>query len=371
MKRIFIAAAALLGLASFAAFAQDGEIPAFNMNETGFMSKPKVGAFVIGSYKYSDAEGAHGGPGFGLRLIRAYVDGSIFTDFKYRVQMQFGNGTHHVKDFYVEWAKYDFFSVKIGQFKRAFTFENPMNPWDVGAGDYSFLVQKFAGMGDRLGEANMGGRDLGIQAQGDFLKIGEDKHNLFHYQIGIWNGQGINLADANGHKDIIGTFQVQPIKGLYAGVFAWKGDWVNPTSGDVFKRERLSYGVKFDRNNWTFRSEYAHNIAGEKDQTYNFVDKNNILQTYKKGKAYAFYATLGVPVLKWLKLYAKWDYYEDSSLDEEIGKEVRFDNNMYSAIANFRLHKNLNFQLEYRRHNDHFGTKREFNEIWLQTYVRF
>ena len=44
---------------------------------------------------------------------------------------------------------------------------------------------------------------------------------------------------------------------------------------------------------------------------------------------------------------------------------------MYSAIANFRLHKNLNFQLEYRRHNDHFGTKREFNEIWLQTYVRF
>ena len=352
MKKIFIAAAALLGLASFAAFAQDGEKPAFNMNETGFMSKPKVGAFVIGSYKYSDAEGAHGGPGFGLRLIRAYVDGSIFTDFKYRVQMQFGNGTHHVKDFYVEWAKYDFFSVKIVQFKRAFTFENPMNPWDVGAGDYSFLVQKFAGMGDRLGEANMGGRDLGIQAQGDFLKIGEDKHNLFHYQIGIWNGQGINLADANGHKDIIGTFQVQPIKGLYAGVFAWKGDWVNPTSGDVFKRERLSYGVKFDRNNWTFRSEYAHNIAGEADQS---------------GKSDAFYVTAGVPVLKWLKLYAKWDNYRES-----FGGDTKDTaHNMYSAIANFRLHKNLNFQLEYRRHNDHFGTKREFNEIWLQTYVRF
>ncbi|MBQ4201960.1 MAG: porin, partial [Bacteroidales bacterium] len=264
MKRLFLIAAALL--VGFMAAAQEEETPNYGYKEGAFASVPKVGAYIIGSYKYSDKEGANGGPGFNARLIRAYVDGSIYHQFNYRVQLQF-NGGPHVKDFYVEWAKYKFFSVKMGQFKRAFTFENPMNPWDVGAGDFSFLVQKMAGMGDRLGEANMGGRDQGIQIQGDFLPVGKDEHPLFHYQLGLWNGQGINVTDKDLKKDIIGTFQVQPIKGMYAGVFAWKGDWVNPTSGDVFKRERLSYGVKFDRKNWTFRSEYAHNIAGEADQS--------------------------------------------------------------------------------------------------------
>ena len=50
---------------------------------------------------------------------------------------------------------------------------------------------------------------------------------------------------------------------------------------------------------------------------------------------------------------------------------------MYSACANFRLHKNLNFQLEYRRHRarvldmnkDVLSTK--YNELWFMTYIRF
>ena len=347
MKKIIALIA--FACASAFAFAQEAEKPLFDMNEKGFMSTPKVGAYIIGAYKYSDLEGAHDGTGFGCRLIRAYVDGSIYNDFKYRVQLQFGGGNPHIKDFWVEWAKYKFFSVKMGQFKRAFTFENPMNPWDVGVGDYSVLVQKFAGMGDRLGEANMGGRDLGAQIQGDLLPIGSDSHALFHYQLGVWNGQGINQTDLNAAKDVIGTFQVQPIAGLWLGAFAWKGNWVKAatlnTPEMVFKRERLSYGVKFDKNNWTFRSEYAHNIAGEKKET---------------GKSDAFYATAGLPLLKWFKLYLKWDNYRDVAV-----------HNMYSAAANFKLHKNLNFQLEYRRHNNKFMPTPNYNEVWLQTYIRW
>ena len=173
MKKIFaILTLSLLALGAYAQEAQKATSADYGYKQTGFMSTPKLGAYIIGSYKYSDLATANGGPGFGARLIRAYVDGSIFNDFKYRVQLQFASGTPHVKDYFIEWAKYKEFSVKMGQFKRAFTFENPMNPWDVGVGDFSFLVQKFAGMGDRLGEANMGGRDQGIQVQGDLLPMG-------------------------------------------------------------------------------------------------------------------------------------------------------------------------------------------------------
>ncbi len=297
MKRLFLIAAALL--VGFTAVAQEEETPNYGYKEGAFASVPKVGAYIIGSYKYSDKEGANGGPGFNARLIRAYVDGSIYHQFNYRVQLQF-NGGPHVKDFYVEWAKYKFFSVKMGQFKRAFTFENPMNPWDVGAGDFSFLVQKMAGMGDRLGEANMGGRDQGIQIQGDFLPVGKDEHPLFHYQLGLWNGQGINVTDKDLKKDIIGTFQVQPIKGLKLGVFGWKGNWIDGEGNDL-KRERISAGVSFDRNNWTFRSEYATAIAGEKAQS---------------GPADALYVTVGVPVTDWFKVYAKWDEFRSAATAE-------------------------------------------------------
>lgn len=344
MKRMFLLATLLLS-AAFSAFAQDNEPVEYGYKQTGFMSTPKVGGYIIGSYKYSDQDGAHNGPGFNCRLIRLYVDGSIFNDFKYRIQFQ-ANGNPHVKDFYIEWAKYKEFSVKVGQFKRAFTFENPMNPWDVGVGDFSLLVQKFAGMGDRLGEANMGGRDQGIQVQGDLFPIGDQQYRLVHYQLGIWNGQGINAADANGAKDIIGTIQFQPLKGLYLGAFAWKGDWVN-NAGETLKRQRLSFGMKYDtEDNWTVRAEYATNIRGEKSQT---------------GAADAFYATVGVPVMDWLKIYAKWDELRDN--------DVRHD--MYSACANFRLHKNLNFQLEYRYHNNKFVGSPKYNEIWAMAYIRF
>ena len=170
MKKTIILLATLLSAVAFSASAQESQ-KQYGYQVSDFMSTPKVGGYIIGSYKYTDQEGAHGGPGFNCRLIRLYVDGSIFNDFKYRIQFQANGTSPHVKDFFIEWAKYKEFSVKVGQFKRAFTFENPMNPWDVGVGDFSLLVQKMAGMGDRLGEANMGGRDQGIQVQGDLIPM--------------------------------------------------------------------------------------------------------------------------------------------------------------------------------------------------------
>ena len=44
---------------------------------------------------------------------------------------------------------------------------------------------------------------------------------------------------------------------------------------------------------------------------------------------------------------------------------------MYSACVNFRLHKNLNFQLEYRHHNNKLLATPQFNDLWFMTYVRF
>jgi len=338
--------------------------PAYGYKLTDFVSKPKVGAFIIGSYKYSDLEGANNGPGFGLRLIRAYVDGSILNDFNYRVQFEL-NGTPHVKDFYLEWKKIPEFSVKIGQFKRAFTFENPYNPFDVGVGDYSVAVKRLAGFGDRVGEASMGGRDLGLQFQGDLVPIGSDQHRLIHYQFGVWNGNGINRADNNARKDLIGTIQFQPVKDLYIGVFGWDGNWSNGTV--TVDRKRYAIGAKYEHENWSARAEYIHS-NGYKASSINPLTGEPYLGTTDAGKADAFYATVGVPFTDWFKLYGKYDMYRDNATSDS-------QTTVISVAPNFRLHKNLIFQIEYRYNMNadyaYANAGKKFSEIWFEYYVRF
>lgn len=49
------------------------------------------------------------------------------------------------------------------------------------------------------------GRDIGIMAQGDFLKNANGQ-NLLHYAVSVVNGQGINLKDVDQRKNVVASF---------------------------------------------------------------------------------------------------------------------------------------------------------------------
>ena len=66
---------------------------------------------------------------------------------------------------------------------------------------YSQPISKLAGFSDRTGEQSSNGRDIGLQIQGDFLK-NQAGRNLLHYQIGVFNGEGMNQKDRDNRKDI-------------------------------------------------------------------------------------------------------------------------------------------------------------------------
>ena len=315
---------------------------------TNFISAPKFGGYVIGRYQYSDKDGAKGGPGFNQRLVRFYVDGTILKDFAYRIQIQTNNDSFHMKDFFVEWRKYKFAQIKIGQFKRAFGFENPMNPWDISTGDYSLMTKLLTGHNDYISGADIkgsanGGRDAGIQVQGDFMPVGKDNHMLFHYQVMLSNGTGINCNDNNGKKDITATFQVQPVKGLYLGVFGWKGTTL--VNGVNHDRNRYALGVKYDSNGYVLRSEYAHGQSG-------------------LGNADAWYVVAGMPVNDWFKFSAQYQ-------TARVGKEWNKAQCIYSLIPEFQLHKNLKLQIQYNFNDNRYGGDKHFNELWVETYFRF
>lgn len=326
-------------------------------------SIPKFGGYVIGSYKYNNQPDDHGGDGFGIRLIRVYVDGTIMKDFKYRLQFEL-NGTPHVKDAFVAWSKWKELEVKVGEFKRCFTFENPYNPWDVGMGDYSQLTKKLSGFGDRCGESSMGGRDLGLQIQGDLFKCRRDGHRQLHYAVAVYNGQGINRRDKNHRKDFMGSLQWSPVKDLWIGAFGWTGSWMND-AGVTVDRNRYAAGIKYEgsQNHWSVRAEYACSY-GHKASDY--VAATTTAPFYWKGgnKADAWYATVGVPVWRWIKCYAKYDVYRDYANKASM-------HSIYSISANLQPHKNLMLQLQYNYHHDKATTKTDYHQAWVETYVRF
>lgn len=335
--------------------------PLFGRSLKDYASVPKFGGYFIGKYTWSDQDGKHGGNGFSQRLIRAYVDGTILTYFKYRVQVQVNNSNFHMKDFFVEWARQKEFAVKVGQFKRAFLFENPYNPFDVGAGDYAQVTRELAGVGVTENGVGNGGRDQGIQVQGDLFPAKSDGHRLIHYQLQMMNGQGINASDVNARKDFLGTLQVQPVKDLYIGLFGWTGNYVGKVNGlsVTEDRNRWAAAVKYEHEGWTARAEYAHS-QGHRVKEYDAETKSFT----GTGRADGWYAMVGVPCNDWLKMNVKYDAYRDQANWESM-------RTMYSVIPNIQLHKNLLMQVQYNYVHDRTSSDHDYNELWAELYVRF
>ena len=326
-----------------------------------YVTVPKFGGYIVGTYKYNSQEGKNGGDGFGLRYLRLYLDGTVLKDFKYRVQMNVSGepgskNSARVIDAFISWQKWAPLGIKLGEYKRCFTFENPMNPWDIASGDYTQLTKHFTGMGGDLyqGAANSGGRDLGVQIYGDAFKVGKTQHYLLHYQAGIYNGQGINTSDKDKEKDYIATVQLQPLKGLYVGVFGWSGSFFDGAQSNYFKR--WAAGVSYE-GLFSARAEYARNIYADGADTHGLGQKSD-----------AWYIRMGIPTWRWLRVNLGYDAYrKDMSTWTSL-------NSIYSLGLQARPHKNLQFQLQWNYcHNNSNASNvdKDYHQLWTQAYIRF
>ncbi len=325
-------------------------------------SVPQFGGYLVGRAQYTNDRTSKNGGGFDLRMVRGYVKGTILKEWNYYIQLEYSGAPGVDKgvrllDAYGEWKRFPEFSVKFGQMKRVFTFENPYSPWDTGFGNYSQLVQKLAGMSDRVGEHSSGGRDAGIVVQGDLFPA--EDHRWLHYQVGVYNGQGINHSDENKQKDVIGGLWVSPTKELQIGAFGWTGRYTR--NNVTVDRNRMAYGIKYE-GDWTVRAEYATSQGGKTD--------NRFAAT----RADAWYVSVGAPLCKKLKAYAVWDVYRDEKTSDT-------QNALYTLALNYRLWKNLMIQgtysytdgsqAAYSDTGERSVSKNNYHTAMLQLYVRF
>ena len=314
----------------------------------------KFSGYGMVQYQASDQEDAENN-GFNLRLVRMALEGRAHKDFYWKAQMQINGNTYNpdnksktdirLVDLFGEWQKYEFFKVKAGQFKRPFTFENPMHPITQGFMSYSQNVTKLAGFSDRTGEQGSNGRDIGLQVQGDFLK-NDNGRNLLHYQVGVFNGEGINQKDRDNRKDIIGGLWVVPVTGLRIGAFGWTG-----TRASVGEKNRYAFSGEYAKDDWTFRTEYIHSQGWNAAHT---IDK-----------ADGIYALCIAPVQKnKFHVKARYDLYREA-------KEWGQSKTMYEVGADYVFTKNLQVNLEYARVNDRTAANHNYNMVDVELDFRF
>lgn len=381
MKRIATLALAALAFGSVSAQEKEAKLKV--------LSDIKFSGYIMSQYQYSDKESNKGEKdinSFNIRMVRMALEGRVAKDFYWKAQLQVNGNTSNLTvaprmvDAFAEWQKYDAFKVKAGQFKRPFTFENPMHPVTQGFMSYSQNVLKLAGFSDRNGEHSSNGRDIGVQLQGDLFKA-NDGHHFLHYQVGVFNGQGTNMKDVDQRKDVIGGVWVAPIKGLRIGAFGWtgsyarKGTWTEvDASGNAvaksgvrsLEKNRYAFSAEYAAHDWTVRSEYIHS------QGYGFKTSNasgketDCTINYAAGdKADGFYALMIAPVIS-KKLYAKarYDLYRPQA-DWHTSKT------QYEIGANYWIGKHVMIAAEYARVNDRSLKKENYNVFDLQLDVKF
>ncbi|MBP5713514.1 MAG: porin [Prevotella sp.] len=332
----------------------------------------KFSGYGMLQYQGQDKEGAHTNS-FNLRLARFILDGKI-GDFDWRAQIQGtnvkgpGEPTVQLVDLYAEWRKYPEFKIRAGQFKRAFTFENPTHPITQGWRGYADVINNLSGFGDRTGEKSSGGRDIGIQVAGDILPNANGR-KLLHYQVGVYNGEGINMKDQDNKKDIIGGLWVMPIKGVRFGAFGWtgtRGEMLDPITGQTrsLKKNRYCLSAEYDKDQFTFRAEYIHSQGWGAAKAANNVREID----YSKGdKADGWYVFGIVPLIK-SKLHAKARYQS-----YRVSKEWSSSVNQLECGLNYFFTKNLEMHLEYSHVNDRnlADDKHNYNLVDVELDFRF
>lgn len=385
MKKI--ASLALAALALTSASAQE------NTPKLSVLSDIKFSGYVMSQYQYTGQDSKESNS-FNIRMVRMALEGRLMKDFYWKVQLQVNGNTSdlgsspRMVDAFAEWQKYEAFKIKAGQFKRPFTFENPMHPITQGFMGYSQNVSKLAGFSDRTGEHASNGRDIGVQIQGDLIKNAAGR-NLLHYQVGVFNGQGTNHKDVDQRKDVIGGIWVSPVKGLRIGAFGWtgsaarKGKWdVTDANHNVVKNEdgsvktqsgvrslsknRYAFSAEYAANDWTVRSEYIHSQGYGFTKTLTSGKETDCNVNYAAGdQADGFYALMIAPVIS-KKLYAKarYDLYRPRA-------EWGTSRTQYEIGANYWIGKSIMIGAEYARINDRSLAKPDYNMIDVEFDVKF
>jgi predicted porin len=236
----------------------------------------------------------------------------------YRLQLEFASSPKII-DAFVRYTPVKGFGVQFGQAKFPFTLENPISPLKLETIENAMGVSYMSGFSDLAGiKAN--GRDIGLSIFGDLFK------GVINYQLGVYNGAGINKSDDNKHKDFAGRLNVNPFKHLTISGSVYLGK--TGAQAEMADRNRYAVGARFDNKALVLRSEYIWGSTGEQQSE-------------------GVYALAGYWVTKKIMPVVRYDYFcKNAGATDLAVKKASAQTNYLVGIDYWPL-KNLRLQFNY------------------------
>lgn len=258
-----------------------------------------------------------------------------------------------VQEFYTDFrvTKDKGLNVRIGQMKNSFCLENPYSPASLELVEVTSQATTFlAGTVDPL-YANkvMYGRDQGL------ILFGELFHSHFKYELGVMNGQGININDKNNKKDLLAKLEYAPMPTLRFVASGQKGKgvaadycWVNPSADFISPYNKtIKAGQEYDRDRWSFGAEYKSFLTTPtSDWTKRPLSFRAEIMGGKDGDVESLggYATATIPLFATVDAVASYDFMNYNKTDDIKCTKLIFG-------LQYWFYKNCRVQLQYTRSN--------------------
>ena len=229
-------------------------------NKSKIPSYLSVGGWFDNQYTYENQQNNDGSytevNTFHTRRARLDIKGNITEQLEFRLQTDV-SGTPKLIDAFIKYKFNKMVNIELGQFKTPFTLENQYSPLNQEGIDNSLVINNLAGFSDILGGNRNAGRDIGIMLYGDILNSSDGGYALLSYNIGVFNGSGIDRKDDNLSKDVIGRLDFHPfIRELVLSASAVKGTY-NDGTDKIAGNNRFAFGGEYKDDALVVRSEYV------------------------------------------------------------------------------------------------------------------
>ena len=347
---------AAMGLCSMASAQQkDNEVDWMK----DFTSRITLNGYAQGGWSYQNPNGKPQNA-YNLKRTLLWAKARITDRWSFMFMHDFSSV---VQEYYTDYrvTKGNELTVRLGQFKHAYTMENPMSPTQLELVDvYSQAVLYLAGEGpDPLNGVNYG-RDMGLEVYGDLA------NGVLHYNLALMSGQGINRKDQNNQKDFIAKLELRPVDGFRivasgylgtgcaVGTAAWNPDI---KVGDNYKRNRYSVGAEYKTQPYTGSKYKEARPASVRAEWLGGQDG--------KVGSRGGYVTTRIPVVDALDVVASGETFDRNT------KVEGWDQTNLTVGLQYWFYKKCRMQLQYTRCmcGDMIG--KDYNWVQAQMQVAF
>jgi hypothetical protein len=198
----------------------------------------------------------------------------------------------------VEYAFAPIAVARFGQFQVPFGYESQNANFDNEAIDRSQIVSNLWYNGATLGYF----RDAGVMLMG--------QRQFLSYKVACVNGSGLNVADNNNHKDIVGRIGLGIPMFAGIGVSALRGAWPDSAAAKNVDRNAVGFDLYLDTGKVLVEGEYIRGdgLVGKGTGVYHIADVN-----YS-----GYYALVGYRVTPMIEPVFKYDRYNPNTDKDDM-----------------------------------------------------